>query len=1279
MEDYNIIESEDEDITFDIDELLSSDETASTEESSSEYYTIIDRIYNYDVDQIKETIFKKINYAIEKKIPINFVYIDEEGNIINLLNRVRSMNIEEAYIDYAKKNNIDANLFILIYYWANKNLDKNTLIREFNKLEKLTDNYYQLDNFETYKQNFDNMFKSLVEKNIKDYNNIERWYSNLEELQYSFNVKESFDTLSYNKTNISYYVKELDYDFAYDIFDSIKLQGKFIYSQMNIDEKKLYKIYETGNVISYIDIFSKIMEEENSIYLIYLLDINKKLTPILIRLDLFKSTVEYEFPQRYNVKINKDLSKLLKDFTFQDEKINFFSGSIIIDIDNFDETKLYYLINTDKLVSEILYINEDYLPRSLQSKVKYYYKQYSISNTRYNISFSLEKLVSDKYQLVFKTKEVSPYLLIEFINTLSKIFWYYQNIDLKDSEYDIISLYYDGGKGAGLGGKPLINYEEKEDKKKKRIKDKKLDLLLNRAPKVFPRSNYGRICSCPKQPIIIDKEDVEDWKNYTDLKGKKHNVLLFPPENSKQKAKKLYYVCPGDNSVLSFIRNTDKDSEYPILPCCTSTTSKDFLYKDYEEIRKDPTKYFSQLEEKKGKTGHKIKTSKILAFTQYGEIPDELSLFLSQSYPKDSFVRYGIIQNSKNSLIHIAMIAAQHLSKIKIKNEKEKIKNEKILELRKKFLESSLFYREVIVQKFRKEILNYCKAEIVMQENYDLEIDQVKNILLDIEEEFDSQKFFRIIEQIFKINLIIFSFDSDQEENIIEFEQPNHINFSIRNLNRELPNVLVLKHTNKNIYELIKIERRLKDKEKDFLFDDKILNSIEDIIDQNGYYNYQEYTIRKNEYNDILWPKILSNYQIIGQSINSNGRTYMINILLDDNEKMSIFVPPTPPLDCDYTEKVYSVKKEKVFSIFGKNFVSGSQGIWYEINGVLGVFVPCKDVNKKKYFICDEFLLNTQSQYRNIDLEYMGNIKKNSNIIKQLFIFLWNLSSIEKVEDWFEKYVIVTDNKGKINNILSNISISLDYKFPNNLKSTEEGIQYLEKYIPYIFKDFKISIYEDFANKIKQYLFNYAISTEGIAKMPNKSIINIYNKEDDFKKYALNKIIMGKDNYDIWANNMDISTVDVFNIKEEYVKYKELYPYINSKNNLFLIQNNEEDLKISAILNSLVWKETGYNFGYEITPVNFWKIFKDYPSLTSLFNINILYIAEKKIGQFYEDIDQAIDALVKNFINFELPEEFIDYKIFSNNGVINKNIKSDEYVNIWMYENGAYASMLSLL
>ena len=1271
MDDYDIIQSEEEDMDYQDEEesvinIFDSEQTQYSEEDYIDFENI----------KLGSKLEEKYLYAISHKVPYKFVF-NIKNKLGTLNEKLKDKDLKLAYRIYAKAYNISPNNFLLLYYISNKDMVAEEFIDQLNKIENLTSVHYDYILYDTYIKNFEQAYNKLLENDKIDYQKIKSYYESFSDLKDSFDLKKAYETLDIEKTSVNYIIKDEDYtldiDFGALMFDNVALNNKFIYVEYNSFDSSYYKVNDSEeNLDVTINLFKEEMSEPNTIYLIYKLDLIKKILPILIKINLENSNLSFVYPSNLKNKILNDLKTIFPSIEYVEETIDNFNGKFTITIDNFSELKLYYLINTDSLIGKVLFLNENSNPRSLQKKIKYYYKLYDKTKggKKWILFFYIDKIFDNKYEITFSSKSEKRESISEFMIILSKIFHYYQNINLTDSSYDLVACPYEKGKGKGLGGEEVDNVDED-----KIFKNKKIDNLLMKAPKVFPRREYGRSCGCPKQPIIIDKEDVEDWENYV-YDGKKRNVVLFPPENSTQKAQKQYYVCPGDNPIMSFIKNPDVDSEYPIIPCCTNVKSKEFLYNDYDKIRENSQEYFSKLEEEKIKIGTYLKTMKILSNKQHGNVPEDLNIFLERIYKNNNFLRMGVFQNSTSSLIHCLMLGSSHLKSLRIKDQGQKIKNDNLVSIRNTYIKESLVNKEKLIKIFRKNIFNFCLPEICLQENSTVDVEKIKEEVSNVLENFCSEKFIRILEEVFKVNIFVFKEDPKNKDVTI-LEKPNHINYHIRNINHSLPNILIYKHQIQNVYELITPASKSGKKTEGFIFTDKVSLQLEKVINKAGYYVYNEQELRKNQYSYTNWTLLLKNYQIYNQSINSTGKTYMITFKKRD-DFISIFVPPCAPLNVPHSLKTYKTTVEICTSIFGKNYTRGSEGLWYEINGILSLFVPCEDIRKLKNYECLEYLLNTEKNLLDKKLAEISIIRKNALIIKQIILWLWNLSPLTDVDEWFTKYVTVTE-RDTVNQIFKNVDINIDYKFPAFIKTTDQGLEYLGGIMPYMFSNGTIFLYDKLYDHLLQYIKNYDLSTEGLEKVPYKSIINIYNNETDFKKYPYNKVILGKNNFEDWINNLEVNKINPLVLDESRINIREVFPYIDKKKNMYFIQNTGSCLLTVSILVSIFWKQVNYNCGYQITTNNIWSVFIKFPEMLSYFKIDPIEIAKRRLDLNFQNVTEALETLLKELICFDLGEEFKNYRVYSSNGVNTKHVKNNEYLYLWMYENGSYASMLPII
>ena len=399
---------------------------------------------------------------------------------------------------------------------------------------------------------------------------------------------------------------------------------------------------------------------------------------------------------------------------------------------------------------------------------------------------------------------------------------------------------------------------------------------------------------------------------------------------------------------------------------------------------------------------------------------------------------------------------------------------------------------------------------------------------------------------------------------------------------------------------------------------------------------------------------------------------------------MTIFIPPSFPLDAPKGYKIYKAKKEVCLKLFGKNYSIGSEGIWYDINDLeKAVFIPIEGFKEKDLKICLPYITISKRSRGVNKIKKINTIKKNAKIIIQIILHIWNISKDTNLDDWF-KYYIAKGDKKTINTVC-NSSILIDYRFPENLKTPEEVIDYYSEYIPSVFGKDVIFLYDELENAVYKYLQNYIYKTRGYQKISNKAIVDIFNTEIDFNQRLNNKLVVGEKNYDDWHNFLQAENKDFINLDNNLNTRKRGFLYKNKNGNIFIIQNNlQNSLKVS-ILTAKVWKNLKYNLGYYLTSINVWKhIIEDHRLLEAL-EINsqdIIQLANNH-GKFldveFEDLYTALDFLYREKIEIELEESDYNYITLNYMEYINKeNFKTTDPYNLFSYENEAYAAMLNI-
>ena len=922
--------------------------------------------------------------------------------------------------------------------------------------------------------------------------------------------------------------------------------------------------------------------------------------------------------------------------------------------------------------------------RSLKENIKYYYvgsdqvREY----LNYTSYFYIKRLYNNRYLIKYTSKSTSPQMIKEFILILTKLFWYYNHLpeDIL-SNLSMVTEPYDGVNGGGFGGKKEDMVETVTS-----LKARKIENLQKIDPDLFQKRLYVRTCPCQKQPIAIAAEDKEDWENYK-VDGKKRNVVLFPPENSKQKVAKNYYVCPDDEfSNFSLRENPDSSSLYPLIPCCNVSNFPQDLYDDYDLIRENPTKYWTNREKHRGKSVGLLKTLKILTTGRTGILMDYTYNFLTK-IEKGDYIREGAKRTSKSSFLHCILKGLKDYTVPKLDKNTTYRNIRKVID---SYQTSPEDRQENLVSKFRKvmdKFKNTVALEVSMQELYNHTSEEILQLVTNPNVNLESEKFYRFFEYFFMVNIFVFVFDRENDKTYLEV--PNHEYYHIRIVNEKLPTLFLVKHKRKYSYDVYEIVRR-KDKENPYLFSIKFSKFMKQyIFDNNIYYIKKDQILRKNCYSILNWDIILKDYKFKYQMLNSSGRMYcfVFQASKKESDLVTVFTESSPPLYCVTGDEIAFTTKKRCIQLFGDNYKIGSNGLWYPVNDIEeGFFIPCKDVKEKEEGICKDYELILRKDVKNRELENIEICKYNSNIYLQLIRWLYLLEKTD-LEKWFDKNVI-EDTKMSEETLISHKFV-LPFRFPIEIETTKEGVKYLGRYINEIFdnKTGKIYLYPELYRVTKRNMINFLRSNLDLDIKNRKTLYNVLEYEKDFKKYPFNKILVGRD-FNYWRDNVLKVGQQITEIEDDFVNYKLPFIFKNTKTGkIYMIQNNEENSLIVSIVNSVLYQKFDNSIPYETNIRTLWAVIRPYYSrydfgwsfekLKEYINLKI----DKAI--YFKNSDECFDFLIKNRIPFSLGDKFsyLIYTKINEKIVIDKKyiVNKEIPLEIYSFTNGAYASMLPII
>lgn len=359
----------------------------------------------------------------------------------------------------------------------------------------------------------------------------------------------------------------------------------------------------------------------------------------------------------------------------------------------------------------------------------------------------------DNYYIYVRIiRSVNENVIVSFIEKITKFLKLYQ---IKFDEY--LKLY----------NQMLTNYVPyKPQISDKKEEDKDLYKLIKAEPKIFISNIYGRSCQNPKPIIIEDPTGIP-----------KEKVLQFPPiEYDGMKPR--FYICPtepykGEQYLYPGLKQIKKsDHPFGYFPCCYK--EKNWFDKNIKrsEIIKNKIKGGVVAASPSKNIEHIIKTNKIIDnLGQLGILPASIENFLLLMDPTREYFRMGIPSDQN----FIMLLEYQH-------SKQNDIPMRSIDEIAAEIITS--------------DIIN-----VGLQENYDIGREGIIKLLNT--KKFPPDRFLRIFENFYNVNILIFFRDKSGSINI---KLPNHLRSYYRYKHKRSI-VAVYQHWGGTMDDLIKIEQ----------------------------------------------------------------------------------------------------------------------------------------------------------------------------------------------------------------------------------------------------------------------------------------------------------------------------------------------------------------------------------------------------------------------------------------------------------------------------------------
>ena len=1164
MKKINIIEVNDMDTTFVINFFPSDDENMVKKRIASKINSIPEYIVflsDEDILKYNETepyyIHDMFNFIKNASIRNNStifsdLYLNDENEIVKeLLNK---FNIIDIFIIFLAYNNVLDEQYKQTGFYS----DIEITLKDFNDvvLKDFSDNslnkniefsYEELnkkwENREIIKQNFREKIEENKQFIIKtdalkvEINKVER------SLEYDeFLIKKEHILVKINNMPIS----------VLELFNGIKLNEDIPFAYC----KEFYKILKGFKPEN-----KNLIVSDN---LTLDLKIHKDIIQITINndgemtFDHPKTLISYKdiIKKIKSINLNLELSEpetvgLNGAFTFNDIKKQIkvpFNKYVFSD-----------LIMNDNLFSKYMTLSELEKVQKMRFHIYFHDDENKIS---FEISMSEEKNLRIT---VLRCKDIKN--IEKFQDTLSKLLIIYSK------RYDNIVKFY----------KPYVNLEEKEEKEF--VDEATTAQLKYIAPEIF-LSTSG--CGSYNPTLLKTEEDYENA-----LKEGKQ-VMVFPKNISKAEYKKMLkegekplkfivkdlykFTCDYKEHQYPgvIVNKTKNKNELPLLPCCYKTDqankkSKMEFLKYFDIVTKDnkdnfnffQEEVFDEESEKESekeseeeevvmmtatatKQLTKITTNKILKEGQYGDLPKDINEFFSKMDTNDDkyYLRKGV-KKGKNSFIQciVECIEEEDIKNINLL-EDENERNQKLDE----------YLRITEYEDIRYELLQYlplCKQECYNESN-----EKIEEIIKDNNEYYDPQKFIRLLEYKYDINIFIFHKDKNRETLIL----PEHKNQYYKFSNKKKCIFIYEHYGTLRSYssypqcEIILRTDKTDNKNNQYIFDfsSEIVKNVMEVyknLDNVVFYEDKERIFRTAINGDLY----LKNNKIVSQVVDVFGKTRVL--VIDVNNKLyAINIVPIPPLNIPIINLEESRKYNLKGSYEREIGIMNAENVENVIRGTMGEF--------------DVYIEYTEEH--NKFKEY-NKMKKLSRCIVNHFIWLYSNYVNEIIDPDYRTYNDLTnDDFSEFIEIYVEIDPTFNYEMvPNILSFDSEGI----------IRDGKLIVKsEETLNRLK-YVLKHKIVRD-FNRMINfhnqTGMADYYIDIDDFDSHSsIQTLLKGKDFTEKWLRDIDIS--------DDY----ELYNEINLKKTQYFFNNQLIDEKMyiarnvdtieKAIQLGIFWNIEKYN------------------------------------------------------------------------------------------------------
>jgi len=708
--------------------------------------------------------------------------------------------------------------------------------------------------------------------------------------------------------------------------------------------------------------------------------------------------------------------------------------------------------------------------------------------------------------------------------------------------------------------------------------------LENVAPRIFV-NNYASYCQeAKRQPIILNPEQVDDWRSKTFIYRNQvthRQTMPFPLNNETEPTR--IYACPGSEHPypgLVVNQNTNRH-EFPYVPCCFG--------EDQSNTPGNPYGVYYKGDEKR-KTVSKTRkmnvtdTDKFVDPESAGSLPRNIDFVITKASPGDWY-RVGTVISPNSALHCVASVYDEQYPINKSEAERER------------------YVREVV----RPFVLEQVEPTALKQELFRLSQEDIQGFLDQPESFFDTKYLYRALEIAYEINLVVFTITDEEKFGSIELPGGKGINYR-PHLPHTKPTLMLYKHTGGGNtiaefpqYELI---GELIEDVYEFTIEKPLVSLLSDMLVSAGQASTWQYApppattlIHDDQANVVLdLEEIFKVDKLEKQYIDGLGK---LRIILYDG--LTIVTPLNRPLNLPPMEITDATEADirLIVQLVNELREDGVDALIYALNSnergqVVGVWWYVGEPTPKSLFFTPCIPTKVSKEYTVLHLNYLpypsvfssGSSSRNrydyldrvKYLLLEILKYCFNLYLLTAedpyVTDFMDKYTVVRESHvyqiSKVNRYLP-ISKNLDVTL-----SEIEAPTFVERG-KIILSSKAVS------DKIVSYLTVYAGKIEGLTEAPTSVMPDFYRTAADFTQRKGEIVFDEYTSAFNWVNDLhqgDLVDHIITSITPALVTVAD--PYVFKAEFGYLLIQNVIDGNLERALNvTSAWNETGTNIGYE--------------------------------------------------------------------------------------------------